>query len=183
MKTDRRQLLLKIAAAAVVGLYLLDSFVVEPAIQSYSKQTARIADLREKVRLGSQSCAHGQSLRDRWAGMLRTNLPRETSEAESVAYKAVARWVRESQISVTSFTPTPWQTHDEGFETYECRVTATGSQAALGRFLYELESDQSVPVNLEECEFNTRDPRGSQLTLTARFTFLRLKESSNPTAP
>jgi len=62
-------------------------------------------------------------------------------------------------------------------------LAATGSQAALSRFLYELESDSSVPVNLEECELTTRDARGSQLTLTARITFLRLKEPSKNSAP
>ena len=31
MTSNRRQLLLKIAAAAVVGLYLLDLVVIEPA--------------------------------------------------------------------------------------------------------------------------------------------------------
>ena len=134
-------------------------------------------------------CKREAALRERWAGMLRSNLPSDPSEAdhsaaENVAFKAVGRWVRDSQINLTSLTPNPqWQTHDEGFETYECRVAATGSQAALGRFIYELEADTSVPVSLEECEFTTRDPRGSQLTLTARLTFLRLKESPKKTTP
>lgn len=182
MNNERRQFYLKIGVAVAVGLFLLDSFVIEPAIQSWSKQTTRIAALSEKVKRGRQLCDRGASLRDRWAGMLRANLPTEISEAENLAYKAVSRWVRESQISLTSLTP-QWQKRDEGFETLECRVTATGSQAALGRFLYEMESDSTVPVNLEECEFVTRDPRGAQLTLTARLTFLRLNETSKTTAP
>ena len=181
MKTDRRQLLLKITLAAVAGLFLLDSLVIEPAFHAIGNQIDRIKDLRDKVQRGSQLCARGPSLRDRWAEMLRANLP---ADADPVTYKAWDRWVRESQISVTSFVPqSQWQTHDEGFETLECRAVAIGSQAALGRFLYELESDTSVPVNLEECEFTTRDPRGSQLTLTARITFLRLKETPKNPAP
>ncbi|MEI7957962.1 MAG: hypothetical protein WCI40_02545 [Verrucomicrobiota bacterium] len=182
MNNERRQFYLKIGVAAAVGLLLLDSFVVEPALQSWGKQTERITALSEKVKRGRQLCERGPSLRERWAGMLRGNLPAEISEAENVAYKAVSRWVRESQISLTSLTP-QWQKRDDGFETLECRVTATGSQAALARFLYELESDSTVPVNLEECEFITRDPRGAQLTLTARLTFLRLNETSKNTAP
>ena len=180
MKTERRQLLLKIATATVVGLFLLDYVLIEPAIAAWKKQSVRITALRENVERGRQLREREPILRERWAGMLRVNLP---SDAESVVYKAWDRWVRESQIIGTSFTPTPWQTHEEGFETMECRVAVTGSQAALGRFIYELETDQSVPVSLEECEFTTRDPRGSQLTLTARITFLRLKETSKATAP
>ena len=180
MNNERRQLLLKIAAAAVVGLFLLDRFVIEPTLQGWSEQTARIAALREKVQRGRQLCEREATLREHWAEMLRGNLPAEVSAAENVAYKAVGRWVRDSQISLTSLTP-QWQNREEGFDLYECRVAATGSQASLGRFLYELESDQSAPVSLEECELTTRDPRGAQLTLTARLTFLRLKDSKKST--
>ena len=182
MNNERRQLLLKITAAAVVGLFALDRFILEPAVQGWNQRTVRITALREKVQRGRQLREREATLRDRWAGMLRANLPAEISEAENVAYKAVGRWVRDSQISLTSLTP-QWQSRDDGFETYECRVAATGSQAALGRFLYELESDSSVPVSLEECECTTRDPRGSQLAFTARLTFLRIKESPKKTTP
>ena len=180
MNNERRQLYLKIGAAASLGLLLLNAVVIEPAAQSWSDQTARITALREKVQRGRDLCKREAALRDRWAGMLRANLP---ADADNVAYSAWARWGRDSQINVTSFTPSPWQARDDGFDLLECRVAATGSQAALGRFLYELESDQSVPVSLEECECTTRDPRGSQLTLTARITFLRLNETSKNSTP
>jgi len=182
MNNDRRPLLLKIGLAAAVGLLLADSFVIEPAIQGWKNQNTRIAALSQKVERGRQLCEREATLRDRWAGMLRANLPAEVSAAENAVYKAVSRWTLDSQINITSLTPSPWQSREEGFDTYECRIAATGSQAALGRFLYNLETDSTVPVNLEECEFITRDARGSQLTLTARITFLRLKESSKNSA-
>ena len=182
MTNERRQFLLKIGAAAVVILFLLDRFLIGPTIQNWSDQSKRIAALREKVQHGRQLCAREATLRERWAGMLRANLPAENSAAEYAALKAVDRWTHDSQINRTSLVP-QWQSRDDGFEAYECRLGATGSQAALGRFLYELESDTSLPVNLEECELTSRDPRGAQLTLTARLTFLRLKESSRKNTP
>ncbi len=180
MNNERRQLLLKVAAATMVGIFLLDRFVLEPILQGWSEQTTRIAALREKVQRGRQLCERESSLRERWARMLGANLPDEVSAAENVAYKAVGRWVRDSQISLTSLTP-QWQNREEGYDLYECRVAATGSQPSLGRFLYEIESDQSAPVSLEECEFTTRDPRGSMINLTARLTFLRLKDPKKST--
>ncbi len=115
-------------------------------------------------------------VQQRWARMVRANLPVEVSAAESNAYTAVGRWARDSRIaSLASITPN-WQTHEEGFETYELRVVATGDQAALGRFVYEMETDP-LPVNLEDCELIAHDAQGSQLILTARVTFLRMKES------
>lgn len=175
MKSERRQFLLKSAAALGFGLLMLDTFGVGPAIERWREQTLRITALRLKVDRGRQVAERAAAVRARWAAMLRANLPADLSEAENIAFKAVGRWVRESQISLTSLTSqSQWQTHDEGYETLECRVSATGSQAALGRFLHEMEADASIPVNLEECELASRDARGSELTLTARLTFLRL---------
>ena len=175
MTNNRRELLLKIVAFSVIGLFLFDRVILEPAIRSWTDQSRRIAGLREKVQRGRQLLAREKTIRDRWAEMLRANLPVEVSSAENEAFKAVGRWARDSHINLTSITP-QWQNHDEGYETLECRVAAAGDQASLGRFVYELETD-GLPVNLEECEFATRDPRGAQLTMTARMTFLRLAET------
>ena len=181
MTSNRRQLLLKIGAIAIVGLYLLDLLVIEPAFAGWREQSTRITALRTKVERGRQLREREQTIRERWAGMLRANLSPEFSTAQNAAYQAISHWVSASHINLSSLTPqTQWQDHDEGYQTLECRIAATGSQAALGRFIYEMESDAGLPVNLEECELTTRDARGAQLSLTARITFLRLKESKTP---
>ena len=182
MTNERRQLLLKIGVAVCAGLLLLDYGIIEPSLHAWAGQSERIAALRQKVDQGRQLLQREASLRERWAKMQQANPPAEESEATNVAIKALNRWEHDSQISISGFVPqSQWQSRDEGFKTYECRVTANGTQATLGRFLYELESDTTIPVNLEECELATRDARGGQLTLTARITFLRLKESASPT--
>lgn len=181
MTTDRRKLRLQITAAVVAGFALLDAAVISPGIEHWKERGARIAALRAKVERGRQLCEREAALRERWAAMLRANLPADASLAADTAYQSISHWANASQISLTSLTPTPqWQSRDDGSQSYECRISATGGQAALGRFLYELESDAAVPVNLEECEWVTRDPKGSQITLTARFTFVRLNDSTKP---
>lgn len=170
-------MLLKIAAGAVVGMFLLDRVVITPAIANWHAQSERVALLREKVQRGEQTINREKSIRDRWAEMHRANLPKDVSTAENDVFKAVGRWARESQISFTSLTP-QWQTHEDGYQTLECRMSASGDQKTLGRFIHELETDP-MPVSLEECEVTTRDPHGAQLTMTARFSFLRLTEGDN----
>jgi Tfp pilus assembly protein PilO len=125
------------------------------------------------VQRGQQLMDREDSIRNKWKSMLQANLPDEVSLAESEAYQAFDRWATDGGISVQSLLPN-WQDHtDEGYETLECRVTAVGNLASLGRFVYDLETDP-IPVNLEECELAARDESGSQLTMTARITFLRL---------
>ncbi len=172
MKAERRQTYLKIGAAAVACLFLLDRLVLSPALAHWGEQGDRIAVLRQKVERGRQLLEREDSIRERWADMQRNNLPPDMSVAENQVFKAIERWARDSEVVFTSLTP-QWQTHDEGYETLECRAAGTGNQASIGRFIYEMETDH-VPVNLEECELSTRDNRGAQIALTAKFSFLRL---------
>jgi hypothetical protein len=168
MTSEKRKKLLQIGAAVCGGLWLLNVLVISPLSARWSEQSTRIAALREKVQRGQTLIDRQDAIRTHWAEMVRANLPGEISAAENEA-----RWARDSRISFSSLTPL-WQTHEEGYKTFECRVAANGDQASLARFLYELESDP-MPVTLVECEFTTRDPHGSLLAMTARFSFLRLE--------
>jgi Tfp pilus assembly protein PilO len=179
MTESQRLTYLKIGAISVVGLWLLDFIVITPVVNSWGEQSDRIAALRQKVDRGQQLLDRQDSIREHWARMVGANLPAEVSAAEDVAYQAIGRWAAASGISFASLTP-QWQDHDEGYQTFECRASATGTQASLSRFIYEMETDK-VPVNLDEFEITTRDDRGALLTMTARFSFLRLNASGSAT--
>ena len=107
--------------------------------------------------------------------MQRTDLTEDLSAAENDVFKALDRWARDSHVSFTSLTP-QWRSHEEGYDTFECRATATGDQASLGRLLYEIETDP-LPARVEECELSTRDAKGAQLALSLRFSFVRINET------
>ena len=168
-----RPTLLKIVAGAVIGLLILDSFVIEPAIHAWGEQGERITALQKKVDNGRKLIEREKIIRGRWDDMQRANLPADNSTAGGDIISALNRWKLSSGVGLPSFNP-QWQEHEDlGYDENECRATVTGDQVALGRFLYELETD-AIPVNLEECEIATRDAKGLQLTLTARFSFARL---------
>ena len=142
----------EIAVGLVVGLFVLDRAVLSPAAAHWKEQSERIASLSEKVKRG------------------------DLSAAESDVFKAISRWARESRIGFTSLNP-QWREHrDEGYDTYECRASATGDQAAIGRLLYEIETD-ALPARIEECEVTARDAQGKQLLLAARFSFIRINDA------
>ena len=179
MTGNEREKFLKIGAIGLVGLLLLDHIVITPVLAGWSEQSDRIAALRQKVERGQQLIERQDAIRSRWTQMMRANLPTEVSAAEKEAFQAIGRWANASGISFASLSP-QWENHPEGYDTYECRATANGNQAQLARFIYELETDP-IPVNLEEFEITTRDEHGAQLTMTARFTFLRLNVSEPAT--
>jgi hypothetical protein len=176
MQDKNREWILKVAVGAVVGLFLLDHLVFSPAIASWKKQSEKLDTLRQKVTRGRQLLEREKSIRGRWDEMQRTDLNDDSSSAENDVFKALSRWARESRISFNSLTP-QWRAHeDAGYDTFECRATATGDQAALGRLIYEIETDP-LPAHIEDCEMTTRDPQGKQLTLSLRFSFVRIAEA------
>jgi Tfp pilus assembly protein PilO len=179
MTDAQRQTYLKIGAAVCVGLFILNYVVLNPFLAAWSDQSQRIDALRQKVDRGQQLVDREDVIRRRWAQMTQENLPSEISAAENVAFQAIGRWTRASGINVASLTPS-WQDHDEGYQTLEWRISATGTQASLARFMYEMESD-AVPVNFDEYEVSTRDEHGSQLSMTGRFSFLQMPATGSGT--
>ncbi len=172
---DNREALLKLAVGAVVGLYVLDRFVIEPSIDAWKEQSQRLTQLREKVGKGRSLIEREDQLRNRWADMIRTCMPDDNSAGEADVYKALGKWGSRSRVSFTSLTPN-WRTHeDDGYDTFECRIAATGDQASIGRFMYELEVDP-LPARIEECELIIKDPKGTQLNMTMRISFVRINE-------
>lgn len=177
MQGKSRETWLKIIVVGVVGLFALDYMVLSPTIAAWKKQSERLEALQQKVERGRRLVEREQSIRARWAEMQRTDLNDESSTAENDVFKALNRWARESRINFTSLTP-QWRAHeDAGYDTFECRATATGDQAALGRLVYEIENDP-LPAHVEDCEIAAKDSKGGQLTMALRFSFVRIAEGA-----
>jgi hypothetical protein len=174
MQNKNREALLKIGVGVVVGLFLLDRIVLTPFFAGWKNQGERIAEFRQKVQRGQQLLDREKSLRDRWAEMQKNDLGTDSSASEADVFKAIGRWARDSHVNFTNLTP-QWRKHEEGYDTFECRTTATGDQASLGRLLYEIETDP-LPARVEECELGTRDAKGKELQLSVRFTFVRITD-------
>ena len=179
MQSKNRETFLKIGVAVVVGLFLLDRVVLGPGIVSWKAQGERLAELKVKVERGRQLLEREKSIRARWNEMQRTDLPEDDSLAENEVFTSIARWASASRVGITNLTPHRGN-HDGSYDTFEWRASATGDQAALGRLIYEIESD-ALPVRVEECEMSTRDTKGQQLALSLRFSAVRINEAKRST--
>jgi len=59
MLNKNREIILKVAAGAVIGLFVLDRLVLTPALGAWKSQSERLADLTKKVERGRQLLEHG----------------------------------------------------------------------------------------------------------------------------
>ena len=92
MTTERRMFLLKIGAAGVVGLFLLDRMVIGPLASSWHDQSDRIAALSAKVERGNGLLSREDSIRTHWADMVRANLPQGSGRCGERGCRSVSRW-------------------------------------------------------------------------------------------
>jgi hypothetical protein len=179
----RRTFLLKVFAGVAVGLFVLMKLVIDPMLAGWDERSLRIAALQEKVSRSRQLLRGEASLRGRWKELAAVSLPADVSDAEALATKAISRWARESGVSLSNLAPDGIELHDDSFRLMLYRITATGNQATLGRFIYEMESDETVAVHVEDCELASQDAQGGRLQLTARITFLQIKDTAQKPAP
>ncbi|MCS7090225.1 MAG: GspMb/PilO family protein [Verrucomicrobiota bacterium] len=163
MTFNQRQKILAMVAAAVLGLLLVDQWVLTPLVRTWKARSERINQLRTRVTEGRLLLDRETTLRSRWQGMLTNLLPAEPSRAEAQLLTAVERWAAASQVTITSVRP-QWRPQEGNLVTLECRVDAAGSLPALVRLLYELERDP-MAVKVDALELTARDDTGSQLAL------------------
>ena len=150
----------------------VDNLVLTPFVTAWQGRSESIGDLRQKVARGQILLDRAEAMEGRWQQMNTTALSTDRSITENGILKSLARWARASHISFTSMRP-QWKQPEAGYELLECRATASGNLNAIARFLYELETDP-LAVKVDEVELAARDSGGQQLTMTLRFSGLKL---------
>ena len=170
---SKRQRRLIVAAGAAVVLLIVDRAVIEPLGGVWQAHADKIERLNGSVANGRSVIARGLQTRRVWAEMQSGALPRDKAQAEHDVLSAFESWGRASSVELGSIKPV-WK--HGGTETYsmlECRLDATGSLAALSRFVYELESSP-LALRADSVGLISRDDTGDRLTLSLIVTGLRL---------
>jgi len=175
MKTNlpNRQILLIKIAVAGIGLVILNSVVISPLGDLWSDHAAEIARLKTSVAEGRNLIVRGPGLQRHWAEMQAGALPRDRAQSEHDVLSNFENWCRSTGVELGSF-KSQWK-HGATDDTslMECRMDATGTLAALTRFLYEVERSP-LALRVESDELVSRDDSGQRLTLSLIVTGLRL---------
>ncbi len=174
---QKRQQTLLVLTAVVVALWAGDRLILNPLLNSWRARSEEIVTTRKSITRGQQLLERAAFTRDRWTAMRTNALPASVSSAEGSVLKTFDKWSQTSGLTINSIKP-QWKHPEEGFMTLDCRVDASGTMAALSRFIFELERDP-MALKIESLEMNSRDKNGDQLTLGLQVSGLYL----TPTAP
>jgi hypothetical protein len=175
MKLDvpNRQRWLIIIAGAGVLLLILDRVVFTPLGATWQANAAEIVRLRTAVADGHSLIARGPHLQQVWSEFRSGALPRDLAQSEHDVIFGFENWSRTSGVELGSRKPLWKHGSSDDYSLLEYRLDATGSLAALSRFLYEL-GKAPMALRIESVELSSRDESGQRLTLSMTVTGLRL---------
>ncbi len=170
---SNRQRLLMILAGTAVALLVVDSLLFTPLTKAWQSRRGEIARLQKDVTEGRSIIERAARTQARWKEMQEQALPMEPASAEQVLITAFDRWGRANSIELGWIKPQWKRGTTNRFSQLECRVDATGSLAALSRFLYEVEKS-TLALRVDSVELMARDENGQKLTLGLLVSGLRL---------
>ena len=173
LNPSNRQRLLVIVTAIALGLLVLDRLVFTPLTNAWRKRSAEITKLQKNVLEGRGVIARAKNTQDKWADMKSKSLPDDPAQAEQELFSAFDKWGRSVSLELGSIKPQWKRGGSNRYSLLECRVDATGSIAALSRFLFEVEKSP-LALRIDSFELNARDEFGQKLTMGLLVTGLRL---------
>ncbi|MSU48515.1 MAG: hypothetical protein EXS37_05380 [Opitutus sp.] len=172
LSPNNRQQLLMILAGVAILLLVLDSLVFTPLTKTWQAHRAEIIRLQKNVTEGRGLIASQARMHAKWKEMQEEALPAEPAQAEQELISAFDKWGRGSSIELGSIKPQWKRGATNRYSQLECRVDATGSLAALSRFLYEVEKS-TLALRVDSVELTSRDESGHKLTLGLLVSGLR----------
>ena len=134
-----RQRLLLILAGSAIGLLVLDSLVIEPAIKIWRTHSQEIARLQTSVANGKNSIARAAQNDRVWKEMEANALPKDAAQAENEVYTALHRWADQNRVELPSERIGWKKGTNERNSLLEFRIDAAGNISSLSRFIYEIE--------------------------------------------
>ena len=175
MKIKNRQDVLVVVTIAVVALAVAVNFILPPIIDWWSARQKQIADLRGKIKDGTQMIHRETYMRSRWHDMQANALSPDMSQAEQQFLKAMDGWSRDSGTEITSIMP-QWKNDGTNYITLNCRVETAGDLNSLTRFIYAVENGPMM-VRVDSVELSSHDTTGQQLTLGVEINGLALLQT------
>lgn len=155
MALSPRERTIAIVVGAAIGLYALDSFAISP----YRDKRKELESQRDAVKILLQKAdtmqRRQEHVRRDWNQLNLNGLKTDPAEAESQLSHALLEWIQESGLTYTSSKQE--RTTQEGkFTQINYRATATGSQAAIAKLLWRIETTP-VPIRITDVNINARD--------------------------
>jgi ribosomal protein L22 len=153
---SKRERYAAIAAAAVLGILLLDQVLVTPLLARWSDADAQIQLAASDRERAARLIVTSKRANRTWDEMIGQQLRRDASEAESQVLNSVREWAQEAGMTLSSLKPERTE-KEKDFHKITFRATGGGSMAQVARFLWRIET-ATVPVRVTDVTITSRKP-------------------------
>lgn len=163
MKMSGRERVIAIVTGVVLGLLLLDRFVVTPWFEARATLASELDLRRDAVKRAEQTFTNQRRANRRWAELAGKTLHSDAPAAEGQLLNALRDWADDSGLALSAVRPDRG-TAAHGFERITIRATGAGRMQQLASFLYNVET-AAIPARLDELQITSRKPGTDDLAL------------------
>jgi hypothetical protein len=179
---SKREKIIGLATAGVIGFYGLDRFVIGPLLERKGELDAQLVAAQADATHADQLFAGDAQMRRRWKQMRDAGLGTNITEAQSQAARSLNEWAREAGLDVGTLQPDPV---DRGgklkdFTPVPLRMIATGSMRSISKFLWSLQTSK-IPMRVVSSDIGSHGGKDGVDDLALTLTVSTLVQ--NPPAP
>jgi hypothetical protein len=161
---SKREKMIAYVTGGAIGLFALNYIAVEPLMAHRDQLTSKVTQARTDLANAHNTVERGKLMNKKWTEMTKAGLGSDTSTAEAKAQNALNAFADDSRLSLTSNKPERTERVKQ-LHQITIRVSAQGSLASIGRFLYRIQTSE-IPARVTDFQLNARKEGADDLTLT-----------------
>lgn len=168
---SKRERIMAIMAVAVVGLLVLNKFLIGPVTGKLQEIKTQKSQLLIELDEAQNLFRKRRVLEKQWKNVLSDGLRNEV-EAESKVGRALDEWSKESRLMLSSVKPDRVAS-DKGLQEMTFVVVGTGSLDAVARFLWQIET-APLPIKVKDMQLGSSNESGQSMSVQLRLSALCL---------
>ena len=154
MNLSKRERLIGIGTATVIGLLALDSLFLSPLWARYDVAHRAVEEGQRELDRAQQLFQNKLRAQRRWNEITGTTLKNDASAAESQLLNRVRDYAQSANLVLGSLKPERIE-KEKDFQRITIRASATGTMEQTSRFLYALRN-ADIPLRVSDVQINSR---------------------------
>jgi len=171
MVLSKRERIILFATLASVGLFIVNTFVIEPVQAKLDEMESQRQQLRGELNEGELLIGNHRRMQKKWEAMLSNGL-RNDAEAESRVLSALREWSGAAGLALSSIKPERVAS-DKGLQEMIFTVAGKGSLDSVARFLWQIET-AALPVKIKDMQLGSSSESGDSMSLQLHLSALYL---------
>lgn len=168
MTLSKREKMIAVVTATVVGLLILNMYVIGPLMDAREELAAQELRLTREINDARALLKESREANRRWPELRKSGLTSDQSTAASSLLNAMESWSLSAGLPLSSMRPDRSNTV-QGLHDLTYQATADGSMRAIVGFLYRAETAQ-MPARIRELQITSRTDGADDLSMQLRMS-------------